>query len=59
MKRMILAASFLLAAMVSIASAQEDMPWPQLTLISNVNIFDGKADRLHEGMHVLIKDNLI
>jgi imidazolonepropionase-like amidohydrolase len=32
---------------------------PRLTLISNVNIFDGQTDRLHKGMHVLIKDNRI
>ena len=37
----------------------QDAPQPKLTLISNVHIFDGSTDRLHEDMHVLIKDNLI
>ena len=32
---------------------------PKLTLISNVNIFDGKTEKLHKNMHVLVKDNLI
>ena len=34
-------------------------PAPKLTLISNVNIFDGKTGKLHQNMHVLVKDNLI
>jgi len=34
-------------------------PLPKLTLISNVNIFDGKTEKLHKNMHVLVKDNLI
>jgi len=34
-------------------------PEPKLTLISNVNIFDGKTEKLHKNMHVLVKDNLI
>jgi imidazolonepropionase-like amidohydrolase len=38
-------------------SAQE--PQPKLTLISNVKIFDGVNDTLHENKHVLVKDNLI
>ena len=42
------------------ASAQaEEPPAPKLTLISNVNVFDGKTDKLHEKMHVLVKGNLI
>lgn len=36
----------------------QDSP-PKLVLISNVNIFDGVNDKLHENMHVLVKDNLI
>ena len=32
---------------------------PRLTLISNVNIFDGKTENLHKNMHVLVKDNFI
>ena len=39
--------------------AQEAEPQPKLTLISNVNIFDGVNDKLHPNMHVLVKDNLI
>jgi imidazolonepropionase-like amidohydrolase len=34
-------------------------PESKLTLISNVNIFDGKNEKLHKDMHVLVKDNLI
>ena len=40
-------------------SAQEAQPQPKLTLISNVSIFDGVNDKLHQNMHVLVKDNLI
>lgn len=36
-----------------------EKPAPSLTLINNVNVFDGKTDKLHEKMNVLIKDNLI
>ena len=40
--------------------AQEaSQPSPTLVLISNVNIFDGKTETLHQNMHVLVKDNLI
>ena len=42
---------------ISPALAQ-DSP-SKLVLISNVNIFDGVNDKLHENMHVLVKDNLI
>jgi len=31
----------------------------EVTLFKNVNIFDGKNERLHKNMHVLVKDNLI
>ena len=41
------------------ALAKEQQPVPTLVLISNVNIFDGKTEKLHENMHVLVKDNLI
>jgi len=37
--------------------AQEEKP--KLTLITNVNIFDGFSDKLAEGMSVLIEDNHI
>ena len=48
----------LLAAVSQVALAS-DAPPPKPTLISNVNIFDGKSDKLQQGMHLLIKDNLI
>ncbi len=41
------------------ALAQTDTAQPKLTLISNVNIFDGKNEQLLENRHVLVKDNLI
>jgi hypothetical protein len=40
------------------AQAAEQPP-PKLTLISNVNIFDGKTEKLHKNMHILVKGNLI
>jgi len=50
-----------LAALAGFTHAQDaaDTPQAKLTLISSVNIFDGTSDKLHENMHVLIKDNLI
>jgi len=42
----------------SVSQAAEPAP-ARLTLISNVNIFDGKNEKLHENMHVLVKGNLI
>jgi imidazolonepropionase-like amidohydrolase len=47
----------ILVGVISPVQAQE--PQPKLTLISNVNIFDGVNDTLHENKHVLVKDNLI
>jgi hypothetical protein len=44
--------------MPNFAQAAEQ-PSPNLTLISNVNIFDGKTEKLHKNMHVLVKGNLI
>ncbi len=38
-------------------TAQESAP--RITLISNVNVFDGKSDELQKNMHVLVKGNLI
>lgn len=40
-------------------SAQPPAAPPKLTLISNVNIFDGVSGQLHRQRHVLVKDNLI
>ncbi len=53
-----IAASLLALALVSPTGAQADDP-PKLTLITNVNIFDGVNDGLAEGMSVLIEGNLI
>ncbi|MFC1797612.1 amidohydrolase family protein, partial [Pseudomonadota bacterium] len=55
---------FIIALLVVIASISgfaqaAEQPAPELTLISNVNIFDGKTEKLHKNMHVLVKDNLI
>jgi imidazolonepropionase-like amidohydrolase len=40
------------------AIAQEEKPKPQV-LFTNVNVFDGKSDKLAEGMSVLVEGNLI
>ena len=49
--------------MVSTAIAQDgegaETPKPSQTLINNVNIFDGKTNKLTKGMNVLIVDNVI
>ena len=54
-------ATVILPAILAAASvvAQDAKPQPKLTLISNVNIFDGVNDELQPNMHVLVKDNLI
>jgi imidazolonepropionase-like amidohydrolase len=51
----------LLAIIVCISGFVQaaEQPLPRLTLISNVNIFDGKTENLHKNMHVLVKDNFI
>lgn len=41
------------------AFAQEHQQLPTLVLISNVNIFDGKTEKLHKNMHVLVAGNRI
>ena len=50
-------AAFIMCISVFAQAAEESAP--SLTLISNVNIFDGKTEKLHKNMHVLVKDNLI
>jgi len=45
-------------AFVASAAAQEEKPKPQV-LFTNVNIFDGKSDKLATGMSVLVEGNLI
>jgi imidazolonepropionase-like amidohydrolase len=58
-KKRLLAVS-LAAALPFAASAvaQEEKSKPQV-LFTNVNVFDGKSDRLEEGMSVLVEGNLI
>ena len=52
---MLLASSVFLSGF---SQAAEPAP-SKLTLISNVNIFDGENEKLLKNMHVLVKDNLI
>jgi len=52
----VLLATALVLAGISQAAEPADS---KLTLISNVNIFDGRNEKLLENMHVLVKDNLI
>jgi len=60
MKRLLFVALTLVLTLALPVVAQEaSQPSPSLILISNVNIFDGTTDTLHENMHVLIKGNLI
>ena len=47
-----------MSVFTGISQAQEPAE-PKLTLISNVNIFDGEHEKLHENMYVLVKDSLI
>ena len=51
----------LLAAMLGFTGISQaaEPPVPKLTLISNVNIFDGENEKVLKNMHVLVKDNLI
>ena len=44
---------------ISVFAQAAEKSAPSLILISNVNIFDGKTEKLHKNMHVLVKDNLI
>jgi imidazolonepropionase-like amidohydrolase len=57
-KNFVIALLAFILCMPGFAQAAEP-PEPKLTLISNVNIFDGKTEKLHKNMHVLVKDNLI
>ena len=57
-KKFVIALLALFASISGFAHAAEQPP-PKLTLISNVNIFDGKTEKLHKNMHILVKDNLI
>ena len=57
-KNFVIALLAFILCMPGFAQAAEP-PEPKLTLISNVNIFDGKTEKLHQNMHVLVKDNRI
>ena len=57
-KNLVIALLAFILCMPGFAQAAEP-PEPKLTLISNVNIFDGKTEKLHKNMHVLVKDNQI
>ncbi|BHH86087.1 metal-dependent hydrolase family protein [Desulforhopalus sp. 52FAK] len=57
-KKLLIALLAVILCMPGFAQAAEPSA-PKLTLISNVNIFDGKTEKLHQNMHVLVKDNLI
>lgn len=56
MKKFALASTF--AFISGIALAQQPAPKPQ-TLVTNVNIFDGKSDKLANGISVLVEGNKI
>ncbi len=61
-RTIILAATFLFAGSALLANAPaisaEKKP-PARVLFTNVNVFDGKSDKLAEGMSVLVEGNLI
>ena len=57
-KTFVIALMAIIASIAGFAQAAEQ-PVPKLTLISNVNIFDGENEKLLTNMHVLVKDNLI
>jgi len=59
MKRRLVLLGTLLVLMATAAVAEDRPPLPNLTLISNVNVFDGRESALRRNMHVLVKDNLI
>ncbi len=56
LKTIIATASILAAA--TFTQANTELP-SEVTLFKNVNIFDGKSDKLNEGMDVLVVRNLI
>jgi imidazolonepropionase-like amidohydrolase len=48
-----------MVAVLTASATAADKKKPKLTLITNVNIFDGFSDKLANGMSVLIEDNHI
>ncbi len=57
MTKLIYLTSLLLLLTIGV-KAQEGVQ-KKMVLISNVNIFDGKTEKLHKNMYVLVVDNLI
>ena len=47
------------ATTVVVGAAAQEKDAPRQVLFNNVNVFDGKSDRLAEGMSVLVEGNLI
>jgi imidazolonepropionase-like amidohydrolase len=47
------------ATTVVVGAAAQETDAPRQVLFNNVNVFDGKSDRLAEGMSVLVEGNLI
>ncbi len=57
--RPILLAAFAIAAASPLATTLAQESVPTQVLFANVNIFDGKSDKLAMGMNVLVEGNLI
>ena len=47
------------ASTVVVGAAAQEQDAPRQVLFNNVNVFDGKSDRLADGMSVLVEGNLI
>ena len=54
--KLMLVASLLLTSTLSFGETKD---LPQQVLFSNVNIFDGRSDKLQQNMHVLVSGNKI
>jgi len=55
----IVAAVLAISALFAPLVAAQEYTAPKLVLFNNVNVFDGTTDKLHQNMHVLVKNNLI
>ena len=54
--KLVLVVSLLLTSTLSFGEAKD---LPKQVLFSNVNIFDGRSDKLQQNMHVLVSGNKI
>ena len=54
--KLVLVAALLLTSTLSAGEAKD---LPKHVLFSNVNIFDGRSDKLQQNMHVLVSGNKI